>query len=370
MNITRPVLLLDQQKAEYNLRLMFKKVENTGLSFRPHFKTHQSAEIGNWFRRLGIDKITVSSVSMAEYFADNGWRDITLAFPVNIREIDSINELAQKTKLNLLVESRGTVKYLDSHLKSTVDVWIKIDVGSFRTGIAWDDHKGIKELAVEIRQADKLRLSGLLTHAGHSYRASTVEEIEQIYHETVSRMQAAIDLLDRFGYHNLQISVGDTPGCSVIQNFSAVDEIRPGNFIFYDVEQLQLGACAADQIAIAVACPVVAKHWQRNELVIHGGAVHLSKEFIINHSGQKVFGYITELAENGWGAPINNTFVSRLSQEHGVIQADQSFLNRVNIGDLVAVLPVHSCLTVNLMKKFRGLDGREICTMQCDPSYF
>ena len=59
--------------------------------FRPHFKTHNSAFIGNWFRKLGIHSITVSSVSMAKFFSAYGWRDITIAFPVNPLEIGAIS---------------------------------------------------------------------------------------------------------------------------------------------------------------------------------------------------------------------------------------------------------------------------------------
>jgi len=36
-------------------------------------------------------------------------------------------------------------------------------------------------------------------------------------------------------YPHLLISYGDTPSCSIAENFDEVDEIRPGNFVFYDV---------------------------------------------------------------------------------------------------------------------------------------
>ncbi len=77
---------------------MAQKAKAHNLIFRPHFKTHQSAEIGNWFKDEGVNKITVSSVQMAEYFAESGWKDILIAFPVNIRETEQINRLASKIK--------------------------------------------------------------------------------------------------------------------------------------------------------------------------------------------------------------------------------------------------------------------------------
>ena len=74
-----------------------------GLDFRPHFKTHQSAYIGQWIKDKGIEKCTVSSVKMAEYFAAHNWEDILIAFPVNIREASAINGLAESINLQILI---------------------------------------------------------------------------------------------------------------------------------------------------------------------------------------------------------------------------------------------------------------------------
>jgi len=82
-DITRPTLLLDEERARRNVERMAVKAGRSGVLFRPHFKTHQSAQIGGWFRERGVSKITVSSVKMAEYFAGQGWDDITIAFPAN-----------------------------------------------------------------------------------------------------------------------------------------------------------------------------------------------------------------------------------------------------------------------------------------------
>ncbi len=82
-----PTLLLDEEKCRDNIRQMARKAADNNVVFRPHFKTHQSVEIGGWFREEGIEKITVSSLRMAKYFAGDGWKDILVAFPVNILEI-------------------------------------------------------------------------------------------------------------------------------------------------------------------------------------------------------------------------------------------------------------------------------------------
>ena len=92
MLIETPTALLNTSVVKRNIAAMAQKAQQNGVRFRPHFKTHQSATIGEWFRAEGVTAITASSVSMARYFADHGWHDITVAFPVNWREIDAINK--------------------------------------------------------------------------------------------------------------------------------------------------------------------------------------------------------------------------------------------------------------------------------------
>ena len=83
MQIIKPTLLVDERKSRENIRRMVQRARNAGVSFRPHMKTHQSNEVGEWFRDEGVDRIAVSSVDMAKYFANGGWKDITIAFPFN-----------------------------------------------------------------------------------------------------------------------------------------------------------------------------------------------------------------------------------------------------------------------------------------------
>jgi len=358
MEVERPELILDKNIVLKNISMMKNKADKSGVIFRPHFKTHQSLEIGKWFRQSGVTKITVSSLKMAEYFAADNWNDITVAFPVNIREIDFINQLAKKIKLNLLVESIESVKFLSENLKADVSVYIKIDVGGNRTGIKADNINEIASLVRKIRNCKKLLPEGLLTHAGHTYQAKNKTEIKSIWNDSVVKLKAIKNSID----NNLLVSVGDTPACSVISNFSEVNEIRPGNFVFYDYMQYKLGVCGFEQIAAVLAVPVVAKHSDRNEIVVYGGAVHLSKDFI-EERGRKIYGGVVKLFFESWSKPINNAFVKSLSQEHGIIKIPQSEFEQIKIGSLIGIVPVHSCLTVSLMKQYLTTDGEKIFTM-------
>ena len=361
--ITKPTLLLDKQKTIRNIERMITKAEQSGVLFRPHFKTHQSAEIGEWFRERGVNAITVSSVDMARYFANHGWQDITIAFPVNLRQLPEINQLAAKIKLNLLVESMDAAEQLVSGMTNSVDIWLKIDTGYHRTGLDWQDYEEITAVARTIINAPTLKLTGLLTHAGNSYSARGREEVQAVYDTTVQRLQAGqISLRDR-GIETA-VSIGDTPTCSLTDSFEGVDEIRPGNFVFYDVMQAQIGACSLDDISVAVACPVIAKHANRGQIIIYGGAVHFSKEQLHRGDGSPCYGRLARLTMNGWQALSDESHITSLSQEHGIVQVEPYLLDRIQIGDYLIVLPIHSCLTANLLKRYLTLDGEWIEMMK------
>ena len=44
------------------------KAQKYSIQFQPHFKTHQSIEVGRWLRDLGVSDITVSSMDMLTIF--------------------------------------------------------------------------------------------------------------------------------------------------------------------------------------------------------------------------------------------------------------------------------------------------------------
>jgi D-serine deaminase-like pyridoxal phosphate-dependent protein len=361
-SIEKPTLLLDEAAVRQNIHHIAHKTRVAGVRFRPHFKTHQSAQIGEWFREEGVTAITTSSVDMALYFADHNWQDITIAFPANLRQAQTLAELARRVHLGLLVESVEAVDRLSEIIQSPVDLWIKIDVGAHRTGLPWEETAPVLSVAQAVLRKKPFHLRGLLTHAGHTYGARGAQEVRQRYQESVNHIDSLRSALQQQGIAPLEISVGDTPGASLCSDYGPVDELRPGNFIFYDAQQMQIGSCGWQDVAVALACPVVAKHPERNEVVVYGGAVHLSKDYLME-GDRRVYGYVCLPDGNRWGVPLAGSWVSGLSQEHGIVHLSTPDLERVQVGDLLCILPAHSCLTVTLMKRYLTLNGLTIDTM-------
>ncbi len=362
MNITRPTLLIDERRCRSNISRMAAKARRNQVNFRPHFKTHQSHTVGRWFREEGVTACTVSSVRMASYFAEDGWTDITLAFPLNPREAAEINRLASKIRLNLLVVSADGLKSLLADLKHTVNCFVEMDCGYHRTGVDVSDSQLMEEILQVIESSPLLEFAGLLTHAGHSYACRSGIEILTVHQQTTQLMKKAGVRL-RAKYPDLVLSVGDTPTCSMATDFSDVQEIRPGNFVFYDIMQRGIGSCSDDQIAIALACPVVATYPSRGEIVVHGGGVHLAKDFLRQEDGSMIYGQVVRMTGSGWQLPATSMMVKSLSQEHGIIRATAEECQSFHPGDLLGILPVHSCMTADVMGEYYTLSGERIRMM-------
>jgi len=354
--LTGPTVLVDKQKATRNISRMADKAKSASVALRPHFKTHQSELVGRWFEAAGTRAIAVSSVPMAAQFADAGWNDILIAIPLNPRELPMLNRLATKLTLGVTVEHIDALKPLQK-LTAPVNLMVEIDAGYGRTGIDWREHQRIDEILQRAHDMSQVQQLGLLLHAGNSYNARGDENIAEIHQQSLERLAELVETLN-FPREQLVVSVGDTPTCSRMDEFPGADEIRPGNYVFYDLMQYHIGACDWQDVALAMACPVIARYPERGEVVVHGGAVHFSKDFI-EIDGQPVFGQVMRKTADGWGAPVKGAVVKGLSQEHGKVKLPEGMINELQLGDMLVIVPAHSCLTMDAMRDFVVCGGHD-----------
>jgi len=353
-----PKLLLDKEKCLRNMEKMARKASRNSLSFRPHCKTHQSAEIANWFRDFDIRALTVSSFPMARYFAEAGWKDILVAFPFQPGEMEKLISLSQICHLSILVDSPAALPFLH-HIPRRIGFYIDIDTGYGRTGIRSENPDLIEQIIVKASANPHLEFRGFYCHAGHSYKASSRKELDTIHQKALGDLEG---LKKQFGKYAPRVLFGDTPNCSMQEEFGKIDEITPGNFVFYDLIQCALGACTPEEIAVAMECPVAGKYPAGERIVIHGGAVHFSKESLLL-DGAAIFGQLVQRSEEGWLTAAQKRYLTSISQEHGVMEQCGDLVREVHIGENLLFLPVHSCLTANLMREYLSLDGIPITTL-------
>jgi D-serine deaminase-like pyridoxal phosphate-dependent protein len=77
-------------------------------------------------------------------------------------------------------------------------------------------------------------------------------------------------------------------------------------------------------------------------------------------NGSKNFGEVVILNENGWTIPQGRSYLKSISQEHGLVKASDELLAQVKVGDLLGILPIHSCMTADCMGGYLSLNGKKI----------
>nr|MDA3905663.1 alanine racemase [Bacteroidales bacterium] len=260
--------------------------------------------------------------------------------------------------LRILVDSVEKVMLLASRISATIDLFIEIDTGYFRSGILYNEFAEIQNIIKSIREVPQFTFAGFLSHTGNTYSQSSTENIISLFDTSRKKL---FELKHQFiqYYPNLILSMGDTPASSLATEFDGIDEMRPGNFVFYDIMQYLLGSCKLDDIAVAVYCPVVAKYPERNQIVIYGGGVHLSKEKAL-WQGKEIYGLVSIPNRHNFGRTILEAYVQSLSQEHGIIRMSSHEIEQISLGDVLAIYPIHSCMTVDLNKEMISLEGMQI----------
>jgi D-serine deaminase-like pyridoxal phosphate-dependent protein len=222
-------------------------------------------------------------------------------------------------------------------------VLIEIDSGLERCGVSVGD--GLIDLAKRVIASPGLFLSGIFTHAGHVYAASTKEKIQQIGQFEAEIMAESYNLLKKERINIEIVSVGSTPTVVYSAQHSLVNEIRPGNYVFYDNIQYMLGSCMKNQWALAVLATVVSQP-APDRIVIDAGSKALNLDRGA-HATQQVAGF---------GRIVNLTGeIVRLSEEHGVVILESP--RNIPMGSPVLIIPNHACAVTNLYSHYYLIDA-------------
>ncbi|MFN2240602.1 MAG: alanine racemase, partial [Thermoanaerobaculia bacterium] len=138
---------------------------------------------------------------------------------------------------------------------------MKVDSGARRAGVDPESPDAIG-LAQRIAASKFLDFRGLLTHAGHSYQASSRDEILRIAQEEAAVLSR---FRERAGVDGVERSIGATPTASLVERFPECEEARPGNYVFFDAFQATLGSCSINDVAVSVLVSVIGLYPEQNK---------------------------------------------------------------------------------------------------------
>ena len=344
-----PSLIVDLDVVERNVLEMAEVARRAGVALRPHVKTHKSPEIARMQVDAGARGLTVAKLGEAEVMADAGFDDLSIAYPiVGETKLERLASLMDRAAVRVSLDTVDVAVGLGrvgSRLGRDVPVLVEVDTGLHRMGRPPGDPSS--SLALEVAGIPGVDVVGLLTHAGHSYRATDAPELRRIAEREALDLLETAERCARMGLEIREISVGSTPTARIAAAVPGVTEVRPGTYVFNDVQQLRLGVATVDTCAARVLVTVVARPTAERFLIDAG-----TKSFSADGSDGAPF--------PGRGLVLDrpDLILDVMTEEHGVGHIEGA--GDVAIGERLEVVPLHVCSCVNLHDEAVGVRGGQV----------
>ncbi len=347
-DLPTPCLVLDRTVLNRNLRAMAGHLSRLRVPLRPHMKTAKSIEVA----RLAIEGqsggITVSTVAEAEYFMSHGIVDILYAVGITPRKLEHVVQLNAAGADIIVVTDDIDMAAVIATLDSPPRTLIEIDSGEERGGVAPDG-----DLLLEIAQVLGPALTGVMTHAGHSYAGRGAREMSRIAEQERGSATLAATRLREAGHEISIVSAGSSPTARHAENLAGLTEVRAGVYMFGDLFQAEIETHGMDGIAVTVLTSVIGRRPGR--ILVDAGGLALSKDRS-TESAPRDYGYglaLDLLGQRSYGQAL----VRRAYQEHGVIEMDPARPIDLPIGGLLRIAPNHTCMTAAAHDRYFVVDG-------------
>jgi D-serine deaminase-like pyridoxal phosphate-dependent protein len=342
-SLATPALVIDAQTVRRNIRRLADYAAEYGIGIRPHTKTHKSLRLAAMQLEAGAIGLTAAKVGEAEIMA-TACDDILIAFPAfDEARRNRIAKLAQQKTVHVAVDSAHAIEWLAIAAQaenSTIGILIDLDVGLGRTGVATPEDALV--LAQLCDRTPGLRLDGIMIYPGHIWDQSHAQE--NAFAEVRAKLCRTIELWTQHGLAASIVSGGSTPTMFQSHLVPELTEIRPGTYVFNDMNTVRGGFCELEDCAARLICTVVSTAVS-NQVVVDAGSKTLTSD-LCHPARDSGFGHVVEL-------PC--AIIKKLSEEHA--QIDVSSCERVpDVGDRLTIIPNHICPCINLQDRVWWLE--------------
>ncbi len=346
--LSTPALTIDLDVVERNLDKMADICRRQGVGLRPHTKTHKVPEVARMQLDRGAVGLTVAKVGEAEVMAAAGLDDILVAFPVfGGEKLWRLAQLARWRRVLISLDDEATAAVCSRAMSEqgvTLGVLVEFDVGFQRCGLA--PGHGLVELAKKIRKLPGLEFRGLMTYFGNVW--GTEEERAKEAKQVAERVERALAAFRDEGMAIDIVSGGSTPSAQFAGQVRGLTEIRPGTYVYNDLNTFHQGACTLEDCAGRVLATVVSTAVP-GRAIIDAGSKTFSSDLL--GSGPKSgFGFVVEAPD----APL-----VKLNEEHGHLDITKS-KHHFRVGEVLTVIPNHICTCVNMHDEIFLRRGEEV----------
>jgi D-serine deaminase-like pyridoxal phosphate-dependent protein len=334
--LSTPALTIDLDILEQNLERFQDLCRRQGVGLRPHIKTHKTPEVARMQLDHGALGLTVAKVGEAEVMAGAGLDDILVAFPIfGAEKLRRLADLARGRRILLSLDAEATARELSlaaAAQGATVGVLVEFDAGFHRCGL--EPGAACVALAKKIEEMPGLEFRGLMTYFGHVW--GTAEERRAHAEAAAIPVQKALQAFAEARMRVEIVSGGSTPSAEFAHLVPGLTEIRPGTYVYNDLNTHYQGACRLEDCAARVVVTVVSTAVP-GRAIIDGGSKTFSSDPL--RSGP-MFGH-------GQVVEASDAPLIKLNEEHGYLDVTRS-THEFHVGEVLTVIPNHVCTCVNM----------------------
>lgn len=333
-----PALVVYPERVKENIR---KAIEMVGVPsrLRPHIKTHKSPETTKLMLDAGITTFKCATIAEAEMLAMAGAPDVLLAYQPVGPKAERFARLVEKypaTAFSCLVDNIDAAREMAAVFAAaglTVPVWLDINVGMDRTGIAPGPEA--VNLYNDVWALTGVTVAGLHAYDGHIRDSDLAERAKKCDagFAAVVALREAIQATSGEAGIDLPIIAGGSPTFPIHSRRSGV-QCSPGTFVYWDRGYSE----AFKEQPFVHAALVVTR------VVSLRGESRLCLDL-----GHKSIAPENELINRVYFLNAPQLRAIGQSEEHLVVEAGAG--HGYKVGDVFYGVPVHICPTVALHER-------------------
>lgn len=338
--IDTPALCIDIELMQKNIKHMADQLQGTGVSLRPHTKTHKSPIIAKMQVDAGAIGVCCAKLGEAEVMAEAGIPGILIPNQiVSRRKITRLVNLAAWADVCVAVDDLKNVEDLDNAAgaKGTrLQVIVEMDVGMSRCGVRTVE-SGLS-LAREITKRKNLIFKGIMGYEGHTVTKMPYAERKELAQSSLAKLIEYAEALKKDGMPPEMVSGGGTGTYAITPHIKGMTEIQAGSYATMD-----------------------AKYWSVEITEFQRAMTLLSTVISVPDADHAVCDIGLKSATGEFGLPEikepEGWKLIGLSEEHGKLERDGGA--PLHPGDVIEIYPSHGCTTINLHDRYfvlrRGL---------------
>ena len=346
-DLPTPAILIDAPTVRRNLKRLADYAKSHNLNLRPHTKTHKSTTLAHMQLELGATGLTVAKAGEANVMSRVA-DDILMAYPaVDPDRCAKLAKLARSKMVRVAIDSRNAADALSAaaaNEDTILSILVDLDVGLHRTGV--QSPQEALELAQYVSKKHHLQLDGLFFYPGHIPGPNSPNQQDNL-HSVNALVSETLDLFTRSGLSTSIVSGGSTPTAYQSHLVRGLTEIRPGTYVFNDMNSVGYGVATLDDCAARIIATVVSTAVP-DQVVIDAGTKTLTSDRC-GPAPESGHGHVVEYPD---------AKIIKLTEEHGQIDVSKC-PRRPKLGNRLTIIPNHICPCVNLQDYAWWRDGEQ-----------